>query len=194
MRINIKRMKRTITYLIFVIIGVLVGFFAEVLFQNLGENTVEALQSTIQADAALIGFLAIIIVFVLTETSHAHKTIIDQINRCEDSHKQIVERGMSDNVEHSAYKKDLERLTYFAGLYMGFSDVALFASIVGATFFVISILFAALGMSANPILRNLGVEVCISAMVLGITSIFYTLDSYKGIQEKYIFYEVTKED
>jgi uncharacterized membrane protein YhaH (DUF805 family) len=58
--------RRYFLYVCLLLIGIFVSFYASVLSNELGNNAPDILKSLADADAALIGFLGIITVFILT--------------------------------------------------------------------------------------------------------------------------------
>jgi hypothetical protein len=142
-----------------VIVGFLTASFTSYLFWRLNENIIEAMKSVVDADAALIGFLAVATVFLLTQTSAEHRRVLDKITSLEKQHRLNIERNLSDDLEYSNYKKEQLQLTRFATFNSTFSNFAVSASLVSATFFVVSILMALLGMSNDILAKDIGVSV-----------------------------------
>ena len=121
-----------------VAIGVAMGFFSQHFFQALAGNTIEAMKAVVEADAALIGFLAIITIFTMTSTQDERRRIPEKIS-CEDEvHRRNIERYESSEREYEDYKEKIDRLSYYAARFSAFLDATLFAALVSATFFLFS--------------------------------------------------------
>lgn len=148
------------------------------------------MKAVVDADAALIGFLAIITIFLMTSTQEERRRIPEKISQEDELHRHRIEKYQSDEREYQDYEEKIKRFSHYAERFSAFLDVTLFAALLSATFFVVSIFMALLGMSGDTLTSNIGVDGCISLIAFGITSMFYILVKYKELQTEYGKFEL----
>jgi len=165
--------------------GLLATGFSSALFLVLGANNLEAMKSIIDADAALIGFLAVVLVFLFSETQGERRRLVDDLERIVEKHNDYIKKGSVDDEEIRKFRDKETNLTKYLKSYTTFSGSALNNSLQSATFFVFSIFMALLGMSDTSVVRYFGSTSSIFGIITGIALLFNVLSVFKNVQTKY---------
>jgi hypothetical protein len=161
----------------------LIGLCASGLAYALPENATEAMKSVITADAALVGFIGVITVFLFNSLQNEDRRIDDIEHRARDSADHYRRIIQSDDNKALA-KKNLDSLNLL-GLQRKlinqfFNRILIFVS-TNVIFLIISILLALFGMSLIPEYRFYGITLSIATMAIGIFVLLLLLDDYHDI-------------
>jgi hypothetical protein len=174
----------------FTVIGIVTALSAYLLYYALADNTLEAMKSLVQADAALIGFLAVITIFMMNALQDLSKQAKENMLKVQKAHKEYEPNfGANDDVEYSRYKKKIIKLAEFCGSFTALKTFVLYGLLTSALLLIFSIFTALLGMSKNSVLQSIGVNVTVFTLVMAITVIFYILQQFSKHQQDYSVFE-----
>ena len=173
------------------------GIYSRILAENIVNIAPDVLKSLVDADAALLGFLGIIAVYVLTTYRDSMRLTEEQIYRTRLEHERETRVPSDPNIpvetqlnsadkEYKIFKDRLKKLEdYLERLRTEAREICLLAA-TGAILFVTSILLCLLGMS------EISVEVKINAigfsvgfMLFGLISLLFMVIYYLARAQKY---------
>jgi len=160
------------------LIGFFVAYYSFLLSDNLGNNAPDILRSLGDADAALIGFLGIITVFILTSYRDESRNVDRRLRRLEISH--VRYHALSEDDAAEEYREYTSRKIMLNSNKKVVVDMArgcCYTAFQGIICFIVSILFCLFSMSELP---NRGIWLAISTMgmITGITFTFYEIWVY----------------
>jgi hypothetical protein len=167
--------------ILYFVLGMILAAFSTFLYFALGDNIIEAAKSLIDVNGALIGFFAVVLVFMLTSLQGEQRRITEDLRRTEKLHEEYLKKGFDDNSEFLDYKKKLAQMSYHQGYVTGFATVILQWSIGAVVLSIVSIMSGLLAMSKTEQFRIIGIYVSIFAMVMSIVVLFSLLMQYKNI-------------
>jgi hypothetical protein len=174
------------TELVAIIIGLSGGTLASLSFNILGENTLDAMKSIIVADTALVGFLSVVVTFILTTLQSKKRLAEYKIHRLEKSYVEYQKKRPNEDISHeteySKLRKALASSFFRESIIIGFASFVSTWSLISAAFLILSIEGAFLGMTWNWLLRYLGIFLTFFGMIMGIAAIFLTINKYKDVQ------------
>ena len=168
--------------------GLLVGVYA-IFLAGASLNALEVSKSLIDVNAALLGFLGLIVVFMLTAVGDAKRLAEERIYRVTSEHEREVRKeypGLKEilgfdplkaaDVEYKSYKKRVKELEDFVETLDSNSSIAYGFCLGSAAFFVLSILLCLIGMSETPPSARL-VSVFLAICFFAVGTILVELDS-----------------
>jgi hypothetical protein len=161
----------------------LIGIFASRLALALPENATEAMKSIITADAALIGFIGVITVFLFNSLQNEDRRI-DDAERKATENTEYYKRIYQSDENKALAKENLQNLNFLRlqrKLINQFFNRVLIFVVAGVLLLIVSILWALFGMSLTPEYRFYGIILSIATMGAGILILLLLLDYYKEV-------------
>jgi len=169
-----------------IFVGLSGGALASLLFNYFGESTLVTMKSIIVTDTALVGFLSIVVTFILTTLQAKKKLAECKTRRLEKTLQECQEKRFAENAsgetEYAKLRRALAMSIFREGLIIGFASFASTWFLISAAFLALSIEGAFLGMTWVWALRYLGIFLTVFGMIMGITAIFLTIQRYKDVQ------------
>ena len=165
-----------------VLIGALLSLFAILLFLTLGDNRAQAMTAMVEADAALIGFLAVAATFMLTSLREDRKDAKEDSSAVRKTIDTAFKKSSSGYLAEGQYKKFIKEVSvsgFREGWIEGSIDNTFDWSIRGIIFFVFSILGALATMSNNSIVQYIGLFINLGGFVFGVTALIFILNKPK---------------
>jgi hypothetical protein len=166
-------------------IGLLAAFYSIFLAIGVVNIAPDVLKSLVEANAALLGFLGIITVFVLSSYNDSARLTEEQIYRLELEHQKEMQNNKAigysniasaSNVAEPAHELYLKRKRKLGKRLKGLrkeSGRVCYLCVGSATSFLASILLSLLGMGEIPALSKFVTIYCASVTcILGVFSIF----------------------
>ena len=161
------------------LVGVFLALFAILLFFTLGDNRAQAMNAMVEADAALIAFLAVVSTFKLTilreDSKDAKKDYLVVKEKVDAAFKKSSS-GYLTEVEYEKYAQDMRVSGFRQGWSDGSIDNTINLSIVGVIFFVFSILGALATMTNNSLVQYVGLFLNLGGFVFGVMSLIFILN------------------
>jgi hypothetical protein len=171
--------RRYFLYVCLLLIGIFVSFYASVLSNELGNNAPDILKSLADADAALIGFLGIITVFILTSYRSESRDLDKQLRELDLLHARQTQQNIGQK-EVEDYTNLRTPLDAYKRFIRNSASNCCYWAFEGVICFVISILFCLLSMSVLSN-KDVWLAISIAGMSFGITFTFYEIWDYTRI-------------
>ncbi|MCX8150535.1 MAG: hypothetical protein N3D85_03425 [Candidatus Bathyarchaeota archaeon] len=167
-------------------VGLLAGVFAAFLFFDIGENRVAALTSIITANAAIIGFLAVVATLMLNFLQAELRHVEHIWEKLEEDYTDLPETCLEENtsIEYSQMAKRFCVWGFQRGWIEGTIDNTVIFSVASLTSFLVSIMAALAAMSNTPVAQYIGIYVSVGAFVVGNLVLFFILTRFRSFPLK----------
>ncbi len=161
----------------------LIGVFSSILGHYLPENATEAMKSVITADAALVGFIGVITVFLFNSLQNESRRIEDIESRLREKTENFMSGIQNDHTKVLVKKNsdELDLLSTKQELIDQFSNNILKFVVGSVILLIISILWALLGMSLIGNLRFIGIICSVAFMGFAIFLLLLLLDYFNAV-------------
>jgi hypothetical protein len=161
------------------LVGAFLALFAILLFFTLGDNRAQAMNAMVEADAALIAFLAVVSTFKLTilreDSKDAKKDYLAVKEKVDAAFKKSSSGYLTEG-EYQKYAQDMRASGFRQGWSDGSIDNAINLSIKGVIFFVFSILGALATMTNNFFVQYVGLFFTLGGFVFGVMYLIFILN------------------
>lgn len=165
----------------FSIVILLIAFAVILIFFTISDNIVDVAKSMVDANVALIGFVAVVLVFLLTSLEGRIKQSKEDIEKLDLTHSEYIKQFGKDEKEFSEHIKKSKKMHYKLGYTMGFSDRTLKTGVTSVVCFISAIFFAFLSMGGTLINKYIGFYGSASCVIIGLAFLITLLYDYKDL-------------